>query len=57
MEEKKNLLNQIEKDFKEGKAIIEECNKGIDELLIVNPLGRGMSLPSIAKVQGGLLVC
>ncbi|MFZ3130730.1 MAG: hypothetical protein WA125_06405 [Desulfosporosinus sp.] len=38
IEQKKNLLNQVEKDFKEGKATIEECNKRIDELSIIDPL-------------------
>lgn len=38
IEQSKNSLDLIEKDFKEGKATIEECNKRIDELAKIDPL-------------------
>ena len=36
MEQKKSLLNQIEKDFKEGKGTFEEWNKRLDELMAID---------------------
>ncbi|ADY56032.1 hypothetical protein Sgly_1735 [Syntrophobotulus glycolicus DSM 8271] len=37
MEHKKSLLDQVEKDFKEGKGTYEEWNKRIDELMAIDP--------------------
>lgn len=36
MEQKKLLLDQVEKDFKEGKGTFEEWNKRIDELMAID---------------------
>jgi hypothetical protein len=41
MEYKKNLLDQVEKDFKEGKGTFEEWNRRIDELMKIDPLQNG----------------
>jgi hypothetical protein len=41
MEHKRNLLNEVEKDFKEGKGTFEELNKRIDELMKINPRENG----------------
>ncbi|MDQ7093245.1 hypothetical protein REC12_06555 [Desulfosporosinus sp. PR] len=37
MEHKKSLLDQVEKDFNEGKGTYEEWNKRIDELMAIDP--------------------
>lgn len=39
VEQRKHLLDQVEKDFKDGKGTFEELNKRIDELMAIDPVG------------------
>jgi hypothetical protein len=41
MEYKRTLLNEVEKDFKEGNGTFDEWNKRIDELMKIDPRQNG----------------